>query len=230
MRIAIDGYSACGKSTLARGLARSLGFLYIDTGAMYRAVTLHLLRAEVPLNDPGRVEDAIASLQIDFEQQAAGTYRTLLDREDIEKAIRSMKVSENVSAVAALTVVRKRLVRQQRFLAREGGAVLDGRDIGTVVFPDARLKIFLTADFDTRVQRRFLELRDRGEPADIEQVRQNLRQRDYTDTHRSDSPLKQAADAVVVDNTNLRPNEQLAMCLALARERLKDEAPEAERP
>ncbi len=222
MRIAIDGFSACGKSTLARALARKLGYLYIDTGAMYRAATWHFLNNGIDLKDSARIRREMARMEIRFEK-VDGFARTLLNNSDVEGQIRKMEVSNQVSQVAAIPEVRHALVAQQRHLARNGGAVLDGRDIGTVVFPLAPLKIFLTADLDTRVERRFLELILINPDIRKEAVRKNLKERDHADTRRADSPLKQAPDAVVVDNTNLTPEEQLAMCYALARERMKKE-------
>lgn len=219
--IAIDGYSACGKSTLAKALAQSLGYLYIDSGAMYRAVTHFFLQRNINVADEQAVVRALEEIRIDFEHQD-GTYRTILNGQPVETQIRQMRVSEYVSDVAAVSAVRRAMVRQQRLLGKNGGIVMDGRDIGTVVFPKAELKIFLTADTEERIRRRFEELRQKDQPADRETVRRNLARRDHIDSNRADSPLRQAEDAVVIDNTNLNRTEQLAMMRALAQERIKN--------
>lgn len=216
--IAIDGHSSCGKSTLSRGLARALDYLYIDSGAMYRMLTLHLQRAGIePADGPALRAALNPSLSIAFGPDN----RARLDGEDVEEEIRSMAVSQQVSHVAALPVVRRFLVEQQRSLAGEQGVVMDGRDIGTVVFPKAQLKIFLTAEPEVRARRRYLELQRRGQPSALEQVRQNLKSRDEIDSTRKDSPLRQAPGAVRLDNTNLDAEETLAMALALARIRIQ---------
>jgi cytidylate kinase len=204
LTIAIDGYSACGKSTLARALARRLGYRYIDTGAMYRAVTLYLQRQGVSLEDRGAVAGAIKNLDIQFDAQSN---HLLLNGEDVEHDIRGLTVSQMVSPVAAIPQVRTALVEQQRRMGREGGVVLDGRDIGTVVFPDADLKLFVTADLETRTNRRVAELNGQGRQVDRSAVAQNLKERDYIDSHRDDSPLRQAEDAILLDNTNLSLDE-----------------------
>jgi cytidylate kinase len=216
--IAIDGYSSCGKSTLARELAEVLDYIYIDTGAMYRAVTLYLMRQQIDWEVEAEVKVALELIQIDFARHG-GKLRTLLNGEDVESAIRSMEVSANVSPVAAVSSVRRFLVAQQQRMGQAKGIVMDGRDIGTVVFPQAELKIFLTADAQERTRRRHAELEAKGQPTPWAEVEHNLSERDRIDSSRADSPLRQAQDAVVVDNTNLRPNEQLAMVAALARER-----------
>ncbi len=198
--IAIDGYSACGKSTLARALARRLGYSYIDTGAMYRAVTLHLQRAGVDLDDDAAVKRAMHDLTISFRP---ADNHVLLNDEDVESEIRGLGVSGEVSNVAALSRVRRAMVDQQRRMGADGGVILDGRDIGTVVFPDADLKLFVTAELETRVDRRLSELRDAGREVSREEVAANLEERDYIDSHRADSPLRQADDAVLLDNTHL---------------------------
>ena len=198
--IAIDGYSACGKSTLARALARRLGYRYIDTGAMYRAVTLYFQRHRIDPKDPDAVREAVPHLHIDFR---ADDNHVLLNDEDVEGEIRSLEVSQMVSPVAALSDVRRAMVELQRKMGRDGGVILDGRDIGTVVFPDADLKLFVTADQETRTDRRLSELISAGREVSREEVAENLRERDYIDSHREDSPLRQADDAVLLDNTNL---------------------------
>ncbi|CAH0999586.1 Cytidylate kinase [Neolewinella maritima] len=204
LTIAIDGYSACGKSTLARALAKRLGYSYIDTGAMYRAVTLHLQRQNVDLDDEGAVAGAMQSLRITFRPS---DNHVLLNGEDVESEIRGLAVSKLVSPVAALSIVRRAMVEQQRQMGKDGGVILDGRDIGTVVFPDADLKLFVTADLDTRVDRRLRELRGAGREVQRVDVAANLEERDYIDSHRDDSPLRQADDAILLDNTDLGLDE-----------------------
>jgi len=218
--IAIDGYSACGKSTLAKALARELHYLYIDSGAMYRAVTYFFLQHSVDVGNERAVARALEKIHIDF-QKNDGEFETLLNGKSVESLIRKMEVSERVSDVAAVSAVRRAMVKQQRQLGEKGGIVMDGRDIGTVVFPHAKLKIFLTADTGERIRRRFEELRQKSQTTDREIVRRNLARRDHIDSNRADSPLRQAEDAVVVDNTNLSKTEQLAMVLALARKRIE---------
>ncbi|WP_116125875.1 (d)CMP kinase [Lewinella sp. IMCC34183] len=198
--IAIDGYSACGKSTLARALARRLGYSYIDTGAMYRAVTLHLQRNGTNLAAPEEVAAALAGLRIAFRPQ---DNHVLLNGEDVEGEIRGLAVSRQVSQVAALSRVRRAMVEQQRRMGADGGVILDGRDIGTVVFPDADLKLFVTAELETRIGRRLEELLAAGRKVSRADVAANLQERDYIDSHRADSPLRQADDAVLLDNTHL---------------------------
>ncbi len=210
--IAIDGFSACGKSTLARDLAAALGFAYVDSGAMYRAVTLYLLNHLIPIDDPEAVEKALGHIHISFKN-VQGQNRTFLNGEDVEDAIRDMRVSAAVSPVAAIPQVRRMLVQQQQAMGQAGGIVMDGRDIGTVVFPQAELKIFLTADLDERVRRRMFELSAKGLEPDMEQVRHNLLERDHIDATRADSPLRQADDAIVLDNTHLSRQQQLDLAL-----------------
>lgn len=218
--IAVDGYSSCGKSTMAHDLALSIGYTHIDTGAMYRAVTLVALRHNLfgPNNtvmepELRRLLPAIAITQA--LNPATGSVETYLDGLNVETEIRSMEVSQRVSIIAALPFVREEMVRQQQQMGNAGGVVVDGRDIGTTVFPQAEMKIFVTADKQERARRRFLELKSKGKTATIDEVARNLQERDYIDTHREVSPLRQAGDAVVIDNTNLTPREQLAILLAL---------------
>jgi cytidylate kinase len=215
--IAIDGFSSCGKSTLARDLAGRLGYRYIDTGAMYRAVTYYLLENHIDIKDHDAVVATLPHIVIGFLYDPDnGKQITLLNGRNIEKEIRSPDVSNKVSPVSAIHEVREFLVKQQKDIGRNGGIVMDGRDIGTVVFPHAELKLFMTADEEKRVERRFDELRENGEIWDIEDVRENIRRRDYTDTHREESPLRQAEDAIVIDNTNLTMEEQLDIAYELA--------------
>jgi cytidylate kinase len=216
--IAIDGFSSCGKSTLAKDLAASMGYVYVDSGAMYRAVTLHFLRMSIDVNDADKVEQGLSDLRLDFRSE--GTHqRVLLNGKIVEKELRSMAVNKLVSPVATLSNVRAELVRQQQYIGRNGGIVMDGRDIGTVVFPDAELKLFITADTQERVRRRVEELKRMGSPTPAKEVETNLSERDRIDSTRDDSPLRKAEGVVVIDNTNLTREEQAAMCLALAKHR-----------
>lgn len=218
--IAVDGFSACGKSTLAKALAEELDYTYIDTGAMYRAVTLYFLDNQVDWDDAQAVATALAKISIRFQEADGYPGRaTLLNDQLVEQEIRGMRVSQSVSPVAAVSAVRRFLVDQQQEMGQLGSCVLDGRDIGTVVFPDAELKIFLTADPQERARRRLSELVEKGQSVSMSEIVDNLRQRDEIDSTRADSPLRQAADAVVIDNTVLTPEEQLAMVATLARMR-----------
>lgn len=210
--IAIDGHSSCGKSTLAKGLANQLGYTYIDSGAMYRAVTLYFLRRHISLETPDEARRALEHIDIRFD---AGNH-AILNGEDVELEIRQMDVSNHVSQVSAISAVRRAMVRQQQAMGRSKGIVMDGRDIGTVVFPGAELKIFLTASPEIRAQRRFKELQDKGVAISLEAVRENLLQRDHIDSTREDSPLRQAEDAIVIDNSDMNQEEQLAYALQLA--------------
>lgn len=217
--VAIDGYSSCGKSTLAKALAKTLHYAYLDSGAMYRAVTLYFLDNQLDYNDPEVVEEVLQHIEIHFER-IDGQNRTFLNGVDIERAIREMRVSEHVSPVSTISAVRRAMVRQQQAMGKRRGIVADGRDIGTVVFPDAELKIFLVADPEVRTSRRHLELAAKGIDADWHEVQRNLLERDHIDSTRADSPLRQADDAVVIDNTLLSEDQQLEKALALAKERI----------
>ena len=217
--VAIDGHSSCGKSTLAKALSKALYYIYVDSGAMYRAVTYYFLENNVQLNDKAAVKRALKNIKIRFVKTKTGI-RTFLNGEDVEDVIREMRVSEMVSPVAAISKVRKAMVKQQRKMGKKKGIVMDGRDIGTVVFKDAELKIFLTADTDIRAQRRFDELKAKGLDISLETVKANLIERDHIDSTRDDSPLIQAEDAVVIDNTHLNQEEQLEIAMNLVRERV----------
>jgi len=219
--IAIDGHSACGKSTLAKELSSVFGYTYIDTGAMYRAVALFFIRENIDLDVQQEVVSGLNRIKLEFVIEK-GKNCMFLNGENVEEEIRKMYVSNQVSQVAELSVVRKMLVDQQQKMGLKKGVVLDGRDIGTVVFPDAELKLFITASVAVRTQRRYLELKEKGQAVDIASVQANLLKRDQIDSGRKDSPLKQAEDAVLIDNTNLSRKEQLAMVEALARLRMKD--------
>lgn len=217
--IAIDGYSSCGKSTLAKGLAKKLHYAYLDSGAMYRAVTLYFIENQVDINKSDAVRSALDNLEIDF-RRIEGMNHTFLNERDVERDIRSMKVSDLVSPVSAISAVRRDMVKQQQNMGNRRGIVADGRDIGTVVFPDAELKIFLTADPDVRTSRRHLELAAKGIEADWDDIRANLLERDRIDSSREDSPLRQASDALVLDNTLLSEEEQLETALNWAMEKI----------
>ncbi len=209
--IAIDGHSSCGKSTMAKALAQKTGYTYIDTGAMYRAVTLFALRngliAEGKIN-ADELEQKLPQVTIGFMYDNEGMQHTLLDGQDVEREIRGMEVSQNVSPISALPFVREAMVAQQRIMGKAGAVVMDGRDIGTTVFPDAELKIFVTARDDVRAQRRFDEMVQKGENPVFDEVLENVRQRDWIDSHREVSPLRQADDAIVLDNSDMSMSEQ----------------------
>ncbi|MFN0214032.1 MAG: (d)CMP kinase [Saprospiraceae bacterium] len=217
--VAIDGLSSCGKSTLAKALAKSLHLAYLDSGAMYRAVTLYFLENKVDYQDPKAVSEALQHIEIHFER-IDGQNRTFLNGRDVERDIREMVVNDHVSPVSAISEVRRAMVAQQQALGKRRDIVADGRDIGTVVFPDAELKIYLTADADVRTSRRHLELAAKGIDAEWEEIQQNLLERDRIDSSRADSPLRKADDAVVIDNTLMSEEQQLEKALELVRERL----------
>jgi cytidylate kinase len=210
--IAIDGYSSCGKSTLAKALAQKLHFIYVDSGAMYRAVTLYFLRNNVDLYDHEQVRGALKNIHLNFHSRDYQTHITLND-EEVSDEIRQMPVSDSVSAVSALREVRHEMVKQQQRMGRSKNIVMDGRDIGTVVFPDAQLKIFMTADPKVRAERRYKELYAKDPDITLEEVFENIAHRDYLDTTREESPLVRASDAIILDNTNMTPEEQLQFAM-----------------
>jgi cytidylate kinase len=214
--IAIDGYSACGKSTTAKQVASVLGYRYIDSGAMYRAVTLFFLDHHIALTNPKEVSKALQQIQISFKVNSKNVSETFLNGLNVENQIRKMRISENVSQVSTLKEVRMSLVEQQRRMGKEKGVVMDGRDIGTVVFPQAELKLFMSADILVRAFRRQKELLDRGQLVDLDDVIDNLLQRDKIDTGRAESPLKQADDAIVIDTTHISIDEQVDEVIRLA--------------
>ena len=219
--IAIDGFSSCGKSTLAKALAKELAYVFIDTGAMYRAVALYFMRHEIAFDDISSIEKAIQSIQLNFAfNEATGKSDMYLNGENVELAIREMKVSQKVSEVAAIPAVRDFAVAQQQAMGEQKGIVMDGRDIGTVVFPTAELKIFVTADPIVRTERRYKELIATQPTITKEEVSENLSHRDLIDSTREHSPLKQADDALVLDNTHLNQQEQFDIALNWAKERI----------
>ncbi len=222
--IAVDGFSSCGKSTLAKQLAAKLGYVYIDSGAMYRAVTLYALRNNMIVDEELDTKKLIASLddvKIHFELNANGEPQTFLNGTNVEREIRKIYVSQWVSPVAAVPEVRHVMVAQQQKMGEAKGVVMDGRDIGTTVFPNAELKIFVTAEVDVRAQRRYDEMLSKGEPADMNEVKQNLQERDRIDQSRAESPLRKADDAVVLDNSHITREEQLQVAYDWAKERIK---------
>jgi len=210
--IAIDGYSSCGKSTLAKALAQKLHFIYVDSGSMYRAVTLYFLRNQVDLSNHEQVAEALKNIHLNFHSRDYQTHITLND-EEVSDEIRQMPVSDNVSAVSAIRQVRKEMVNQQQRMGKSKNIVMDGRDIGTTVFPNAQVKFFMTADPSVRAERRYKELHEKNPDITLEEVFENIAHRDYQDTTRAESPLIRAKDAIVLDNTNLTPEEQLQFAL-----------------
>ena len=225
--IAIDGHSSCGKSTMAKDLAKKIGYVYVDTGAMYRAVTLFALRNNLFEEDGAvkvdelekRMDEIKISFKFNTETQRPDTY---LNGELVEKEIRGMEVSNHVSPIAAIGFVREAMVAQQQRMGKKGGIVMDGRDIGTVVFPNAELKVFVTATAEVRAQRRYDELKGKGQEADFEEILKNVQERDYIDSHREVSPLRQAEDALLLDNSNMTIPEQNEWLLKQFELRVKD--------
>ncbi len=205
INIAIDGYSSCGKSTLAKALAKDVQFTYIDSGAMYRCVTLYVMQQQIPIDDAESIIKSLPNIHIDVNFETF-----LLNGVDVSKEIRKMEISQRVSQVSTIKEVRQDMVRMQRLLGDKQNIVMDGRDIGTTVFPKAQLKIFMTAHPMIRAQRRFKEMVEKGEDSSLEEVMANLNMRDYEDTHRKESPLTKADDAIVLDNSFLTPDEQLS--------------------
>ena len=210
--VAIDGYSSSGKSTMARRLAASVGYRYIDSGAMYRAVALYALEHGMidaeGKPDSNAIASALPDIEIDFALQTDGSQHTVLDGKDVESEIRCLRVSEAVSSVAAIPAVRKALTAMQKQMGQGGGIVMDGRDIGTAVFPDAELKIFVNASAETRAQRRFKEMVEKGIPATYQEVLANVAHRDHIDTTRAESPLRRADNAIALDNSAMTPEQQ----------------------
>lgn len=209
--VAIDGHSSCGKSTMAKSLAAKVGYTYVDTGAMYRAVTLYSIRRgffTATGIDTDALESEIGNIQISFSKDESGKQITMLNGENVEKEIRGMEVSGKVSPIATIGFVREAMVEEQRKMGAGGAVVMDGRDIGTVVYPNAELKIFVTASAEIRAQRRYDEMVAKGDTPNYDDILKNVKERDYIDSHREISPLKQADDAIVLDNSNLTLQEQ----------------------
>ena len=211
--VAIDGYSSCGKSTLAKALAKKLGFIYIDSGAMYRAITLYFLRNNVDLENHDAIVDALQHIELNFHSKDYESHITL-NGEEVSDEIRLMPVSEAVSPVSAIKEVRTEMVKQQQRMGKSKNIVMDGRDIGTAVFPDAQVKFFMTADPKIRAERRYNEMLAKGDTTiTLEEVFENIAHRDYADTTRAESPLTRAEDAIILDNTEITEAEQLAFAL-----------------
>ncbi len=219
--IAIDGFSSCGKSTLAKALAAKLEYVFIDTGAMYRAIALYFLRNGIAFNDTAAIEKAMSNIKLNFQYNTSSQKSDMfLNNENVELLIREMTVSSKVSEVAAIAAVRDFAVAQQQAMGIAKGIVMDGRDIGTVVFPNAELKIFVTADPAIRANRRFLELQATNPNITMQEVAENLQHRDLIDSTREHSPLKQAEDALVLDNSHINREEQFEIALNWAKERI----------
>jgi cytidylate kinase len=225
--IAIDGFSSCGKSTLAKELAKKLSYSYVDTGAMFRAIALYCLRNGLIKEDGTevyKIKEFLDEITIDFEfNEQKGFGEVTLNGENVEEEIRNLTISGIVTKISGIKEVREKLLILQKSLGIDKEVVLDGRDIGTVVFPDAELKVFMTAATKIRATRRLNELKGKGHKVTLEEVQENLRMRDHNDTTREESPLIQAEDAVVIDNTNLSKRDQLSMVLALAQQRIQEE-------
>ncbi len=214
--VTIDGWSSCGKSTLAKQMAKALGYVYIDSGAMYRAITLYFLRNSIDWNVKKEVKEALQNIHMEFQfNEKSQQSEIFLNGENVEYLIRDLIVAEKVSEVATIKEVRELAVAQQQQMGKKKGIVMDGRDIGTTVFPKAELKIFMTADISVRVERRFKEMYEKNPNVTIEEVKSNLEMRDYIDSNREVSPLRKAEDAVTLDNTNLTMEQQLKFALSL---------------
>jgi len=220
INIAIDGHSSCGKSTLAKDLAKHYSYIYIDSGAMYRAVSLYVLENEIPINDKQKIIDALDEIHIDLKYEN-NIFCILLNNRNVTTEIIKLEVSNIVSEIAAIPEVRKKLVKVQRRLGEHKGVVMDGRDIGTVVFPSAEVKLFITADIDVRTQRRYLELSKKQMDTPFDKVKQNLMHRDHVDSTRADSPLIQAEDAILIDNSYMGQEEQLFISRKIIDEKIK---------
>ena len=216
--IAVDGHSSCGKSTLAKDLARKLNYSYIDSGAMYRAVTLYALRKEISGVNAHHIKQHLDNINIHFETNEQGLSAVYLNNENVESEIRMKHVAESVSRIAEIKEVREKLVMEQRKLGKSGGIVMDGRDIGSVVFPNAELKFFITADIDVRTERRFSEMKEKGLSISKKEVESNLIQRDKIDSSRKESPLIKVKEAIEINNSNLSKEEQLELALKIVQE------------
>ena len=225
--IAIDGFSSCGKSTMAKDLAKKLGYVYVDTGAMYRAVTLYAMRNGL-FNADGSVKTAdlerqMSKINITFKlNKTAERPDTYLNNELVENDIRTLEVSNHVSQIAAVPFIREAMVAQQQRMGKDKGVVMDGRDIGTTVFPEAELKVFVTASAEVRAQRRYDELKEKGMPADFNDILKNVQERDYIDSHREVSPLRKAPDAIELDNSHMTITEQSAWLMELVKQKIEE--------
>ena len=224
--IAIDGFSSCGKSTMAKDLAKKLGYVYVDTGAMYRAVTLYAMRNGL-FNADGSIKTAdlerqMSKINITFKlNKRAERPDTYLNNELVENDIRTLEVSNHVSQIAAVPFIREAMVAQQQRMGKDKGVVMDGRDIGTTVFPEAELKVFVTASAEVRAQRRYDELKEKGIPADFNDILKNVQERDYIDSHREVSPLRKAPDAIELDNSHMTITEQSAWLMELVKQKIE---------
>lgn len=214
--IAIDGYSSCGKSTTAKAVAQRLHYAYIDTGAMYRAVTLYFIQNHISITNPKEIQQALINIKIEFRRNEQGQNITFLNGMNVEEEIRKLYVANKVSEVSAIAEVRKEMVAQQRRMGKKKGVVMDGRDIGTVVFPEAELKLFMTADAMIRAARRQTELLEKGELVDLEEILANIKKRDLIDTTRAESPLRKADDAILIDTSYMTLDEQVSEVCILA--------------
>jgi cytidylate kinase len=220
--VAIDGHSGCGKSSTAKAVARRLNFTYIDSGAMYRAAALYLKRLNINPDEREKIKESISEIRIDFEKDANSNFTTILNGENVEEEIRSMEINRLVSRYSVVPQLREAMVSNQRMLSKNRNVIMDGRDIGTIVFPNADLKIFMTADLKVRALRRQNELAAQGKIENLDVVMQNLAHRDEIDSTRESSPLIQADDAMVIDTTNLTMEHQIEMVVNLAAERMKE--------
>lgn len=219
--ITIDGWSSCGKSTLAKQLAKALGYIYVDSGAMYRAITLYFLRNHINWLDKDQVNNALADIKVAFKfNDKTQQSEIYLNEENVEYVIRDLVIAEKVSEIATIKEVRTFAVAQQQKMGEQKGIVMDGRDIGTTVFPDAELKFFMNADIAVRVERRYMEMFEKNPNTSIDDVKTNLEMRDYIDSNREISPLRKAVDAVELDNTSITVEEQLEIALQVAKEKI----------
>lgn len=221
--IAIDGHSSCGKSTLAKEIAKNLSYIYLDTGAMYRAVTYYFMQKKIIIDnklETTQLEKNLSNISIEFKRQNNGALHTMLNNKDVENEIRTMEVSNLVSEVSQYAAVRKQMVALQQEMGKKKAIILDGRDIGTVVFPNAEVKLFLTADSKIRAQRRYDEIIEKGDSITFDEVLENINQRDFQDENRKESPLKKADDAIIIDNSYLNREEQLAKALEIIQKHL----------
>ncbi len=221
--ITIDGWSSCGKSTLAKQLAKKLGYVYIDSGAMYRAITLYFLRNNINRSDPQEIKRALKNINLEFiHNSQSGQSEILLNGENVEYIIRDLVIAEKVSDIATLKDVRSFAVAEQQKIGEGKGIVMDGRDIGTTVFPNAEIKFFMLADEAVRVERRFSEMSEKNPNISLAEVKENITMRDYIDSHREVSPLRKADDAIELDNTNITEREQFELALKLVKKQIKE--------